>query len=170
MPARSVTLTVMIAAAVCVAAYAQTRSGRAEAAKQPVRACALLPASEVKRLAALPDPANLFDKMPPEEEPVGRGSSCNYPGIHVQIDPFDWTTIDSVRAKNSTQFEAVPDVGDAAFVRANKATSSLEFAELYARVGPHILTIQMDVPDGESTASIKPRLVALAKAYVAKLQ
>jgi hypothetical protein len=163
-------LAVTIAAAVCAIAHPQTRSGRGDAAQPAIRACALLPASEVKRLAALPDPLNLFDKMRPEEEPVGRGSSCNYPGIHVQIDPFDWTTIESARTKNSAQFEAVPGVGDAAFMRANKAASSLEFAELYARVGPHVLTIQMDVPDGASTASVKPGLMALAKAYVAKLR
>jgi hypothetical protein len=169
MLAGSMILTVMFAAAVCATPHAQTRSGP-EAAKPPIRACALLPASEVKRLAALPDPANLFDMMPPEEQPAGAGSSCNYPGIHVQIDPFGWTTIESVRAKNSTQFEAVSGVGDAAFVRANKAASSIEFAELYARVGPHILTIQMDVPDGKSTASVKPGLVALAQAYIAKLR
>jgi hypothetical protein len=161
---------VLMAVAVCATPYAQTRSGRAGTAKPAIGACTLLPASEVKRLAALTDPLNLFDKLPPEEEPVGRGSSCNYPGIHVQIDPFDWTTIDSLRAKDSAQFEAVPGVGDAAFLRANKAAASLEFAELYARVGPHVLTIQMDVPDGQSTASVKPGLVALAKAYVAKLQ
>jgi hypothetical protein len=170
MRAGSTILIVAIAAAVCATAHAQTRSGSAEAAKSAIHACALLPASEVKRLAALPDPLNLFEKMPPEEEPVGSGSSCNYPSMHVQIDPFDWKAIESVRAKNSAQFEAVPGVGDAAFVRANKAASSIEFAELYARIGPHILTIQMDVPDGQSTAAVKPGLVALAKAYIAKLR
>jgi hypothetical protein len=170
MPARLMILTLTIAAAVYPTAYAQTRGDRAEAAASPIRACALLPVGEVKRLAALPDPLGLFEKMPPEEERAGGGSSCNYPSIHVQVDPFDWKTIESVRAKNSTQFEAVPGVGDAAYVRANKVTSSLEFAELYARVGPHILTIQMDVPDGQSTAAVKPGLVALAKAYIAKLR
>jgi hypothetical protein len=163
-------LAVIIAAPVYVTAHEQTRSGQAEAAKPAIRACALLPASEVKRLAALPDPLNLFESMPPDEEPVGKGSACNYPSLHVQVDPFDWATIESVRAKNSAQFKAVPGVGDSAFVRANKVGSSLEFAELYARVGPHILTIQMDVPDGRSTESVMPGLVALAKAYVAKLQ
>jgi hypothetical protein len=68
------------------------------------------------------------------------------------------------------KFDAVPDVGDEAYLRANKPARSLEFAELYARVGSHILTIQMDVPDGKTTASVKPGLVALAKAYAAKLR
>jgi hypothetical protein len=162
MPTRSLTLAVMLAAAPCASADAQT--------KQTIRACALLPASEVKKLVALPDPLNLYDRMPPAEEPVGKGSSCNYPNVHVQIDPFDWRTIDSMREKNSAQFEAVPGVGDAAYLRANKPASSVEFAELYARVGPHIFTIQLDVPDGQSTATVKPGLVALAKAYAEKLR
>jgi hypothetical protein len=151
-------------------AHGQTAGARANASVTPIHACALLTASEVKKLAALPDPLNLYATMPPQEEPLGKGSSCNYPNLHVQIDPFDWATIDGLRTKNATQFEAVPDVGDEAYLRANKPARSLEFAELYARVGSHILTIQMDVPDGKTTASVKPGLVALAKAYAAKLR
>jgi hypothetical protein len=160
----------MMIAVFCATVHGQARSGQGVAAKPSIRACALLPASEVKKLAALPDPLNLYEAMPPEEEPIGKGSSCNYPNLHVQIDPFDWATIDSMRVKNGAQFEAVPEVGDAAFLRANKAARSVEFAELYARVGSHVLTIQMDVPDGKSTASVRPGLVALAKAYAAKLR
>jgi hypothetical protein len=162
---RSIIPTVLVAAAVCVTAHAQTKS----AATPAIRACALLPAAEVRKLLALPDPLKLYEVMPPEEEPIGKGSSCNYPSVHVQINPFDWATIDSLRVKTPAQFEAVPGVGTAAYVRANKR-GSIEFAELYARVGPHVLTLQLDVPDGSSTAAVKPGLVALARAYAAKLQ
>jgi hypothetical protein len=168
MSTRLLILALMMMAAVCQTTYAQT-GGRSGAPTAAIHACSLLPAMEVKKLIALPDPLNLYEKMPPEEEPAGKGSSCNYPSVHVQIDPFDWTTIDSLRAKNTAQFEAVPGVGDAAFTRANKQRS-VEFAELYARVGTHILTLQLDVPDGSSTAAVKPGLVALAKAYAAKLK
>jgi hypothetical protein len=158
------------AAIICSATTAPIATGQRNAANSgPIRACSLLPAAEVKKLSALPDPLNLFEKMKPEEESIGRGSSCNYPSVHVQIDPFDWTTIDAQRGKNPAQFEAVAGVGDAAFLRANKGRS-VEFAELYAKVGPHVLTIQMDVPDGASTASVKPGVVALARAYAAKLR
>lgn len=160
----------MVLAVVPPATALAQRGGRSSAATSAIRACALLPATEVKRLAALPDPLNLYVKMPPEEETVGRGSSCTYPNVHVQIDPFDWSTIDSTRAKTPAQFETVPGVGDAAFLRANKPAPSLEFAELYARIGAHVLTIQMDVPTGKTTAAVKPGLVALAQAYAAKLR
>jgi hypothetical protein len=162
-------LITMITAAVCPSADAQTGGPRSAPPAAAIRVCALMPASEVKKLIGLPDPLNLYQQMPPEEEPIGKGSSCNYPSVHVQIDPFAWATIDSLRMKNPAEFEAISGVGDAAFMRANKKRS-VEFAELYARVGTHILTIQLDVPDGSSTAAVKPGLVALAKAYAAKLR
>ena len=160
----------MMALAVALPATAQAQGrGRSNAATSAIRACALLPAGEVKRLVALPDPLNLYEKMPPDEEAVGRGSSCSYPNVHVQIDPFEWSTIDSMRVKTPAQFEAVPGVGDAAYLHANKQRS-VEFAEFYARIGAHVLTIQMDVPDGKTTASVKPGVIALAQAYAAKLR
>jgi hypothetical protein len=162
---RSLTI---LSVSIALPATAHTQ-GRA-AAGGAIHACTVLPPSEVKRLTAQPDPLNMYDKVPLEEQPVGRGSSCSYPNVVVQIDPFDWTTIDSLRVKNPAQFEAVPGVGEAAYMRANKAAASLEFAELYARIGTHVLTLQMDVPDGKTTASVKPSLVALAQAYAAKLR
>jgi len=159
--------TVIGALVVSVAAVGQAQTGRATGAAP--HACSVLPANEVKRLIGLPDPLNLYTTLPPEEQPVGRGSSCNYPSVHVQIDPFAWPTIDALRAKTPTDYEAIPGVGDAAYLRANKK-SSVEFAELYARIGTHVLTIQLDVPEGKATAAVKPGMVALAQAYVSKLR
>ena len=78
-----------------LAAVGQSQGGRATGAPPAIHACTVLPANEVKRLIGLPDPLNLYTTLPPEEQPVGRGSSCNYPNVHVQIDPFDWSTIDA---------------------------------------------------------------------------
>jgi hypothetical protein len=162
-------LAVIMSFVVSLSALAQTQTGRAASATPAIRACAVLPAAEVKRLVGLPDPLNLYTKMPPEEEPVGRGSSCNYPDVHVQIDPFTWSTIESVRTRTPAEYEAIPGIGEAAYLHANRK-SSLEFAELYARIGPHVLTIQLDVPDGKTTAAVKPNVIALAQAYAAKLR
>jgi hypothetical protein len=117
----------------------------------------------------LPDPLNLYTTLPPEEQPVGRGSSCNYPNVHVQIDPFAWSTIDALRAKTPIRVQAIPGIGEAAYLRANKK-SSAEFAELYARIGTQVLTIQLDVPEGKTTAAVKPGIVALAQVYGSKLR
>jgi len=43
----------------------------------------------------------------------------DYSSVHMQIDPFDWTAIEPVRAKTRCRFQAVRSVGDAVFVRAN---------------------------------------------------
>ena len=166
---RILPLPVLLISVVSLSGVGYAQGGRGGAGAATIHACAVLPASEVKRLIGLPDPLNLYAKMPPEEESIGRGSSCSYPDVHVQIDPFGWSTIDAERTKAPAQFEAVPGVGDAAYLRANKKRS-LEFAELYARIGTHVLTIQLDVPDGKTTAAVKPGIVALAQAYAAKLR
>jgi hypothetical protein len=162
-------LTAIITFVVLFAAGMQAQGGRATGGTAAIRACTVLPASEVKRLVGLPDPLNLYTKLPPEEETIGRGSSCTYPNVHVQIDPFVWSTIDSVRTKTPAAYEAIPGVGEAAYLHVNKK-SSVEFAELYARIGTHVLTIQLDVPDGKTTAALKPNIIALAQAYAAKLR
>jgi len=125
------TLSIVIAmlSAIAPLTDGQTTGARANSSGGPIHACALLTASEVKKLAALPDPLNLYATMPPQEEPLGKGSSCNYPNLHVQIDPFDWATIDSLRIKNATQFEAVPEVGDEAYLRG--AVRPCRFAHPY---------------------------------------
>ena len=152
-----------------LAAVGQAQTSRATGAQPAIHACNLLPANEVKRLIGLPDPLNLYTTLPPEEQAAGRGSSCNYPNVHVQIDPFDWSTIDALRAKTPTEYESIPAIGDVAYLRANKK-SSVEFAELYARIGTHVLTIQLDVPQGKTTAAVKSGIVALAQAYASKLR
>lgn len=43
------------------------------------------------------------------------------------------------------------------------------YAELYARRGPHVVTVQLDVPTDQSAESVRPSAVALAKALEAKL-
>ena len=60
----------------------------------------------------------------------------------------------------------VPNVADAAFFHDNRG----RYAELMLRSGPRVLTIQMDVPQGRTAASIQSNTVALAKAVLPKLK
>ena len=100
----------------------------------------------------------------PTEDPIGQsGSACSYGGITMQIDPFPFATIEKMR---TPAWAAVPGVGDAAYFRDNRG----EWGELYVRSGTHVLTIQMDVPTGKTTASIQSNTVALAKAILPKLK
>ena len=126
-----------------------------------VKVCGLLPVAEVKKLA--PWPAHV-DVMKPEEESIGTtGSSCNYPSVFVQVLAYSQRMVDTL--KKSSTLEPVPGVGDEAYVRNNKDY----YAELVARVGPHLLTIQMSIERGKFE-SAKPSLIELGKLYAAKLR
>ena len=129
-------------------------------------ACSLLSRDEVKPFAG---GSPVFDLLPPEEEPSGRGSACNYGGgvIYMQLDPFAFSTLDAERSKAGANFEAIPGVGDAAYARENTRSDD---AVIYFRVGQRVVTIQMNIAPGQTYATVKPRMVGLAQALAAKLR
>ena len=129
-------------------------------------ACSLLTRDEVKPFA---DGSPVFDLLPPEQEPSGRGTACNYGGgvIYMQLDPFPFATIDAERTKPGAKFEAIPGVGDAAYAREN---TSSDDAEIYFRVGQRVVTVQMNIAPSQTYATVKPRLIAFSKAVAAKLR
>ena len=99
----------------------------------------------------------------PIEDALGAsGSACSYGGVTLQVDPFTAQALDKQRA---AAWVPVAEVGDAAYFFDNRG----EYAELYARSGAHVLTVQMDVPRGRTAASIKPNVIALAKAVLPRL-
>ena len=100
-----------------------------------------------------------------KEEPIGpQGSSCNYPGADIQVMSFSRSMIDI--AKKDGGLEPVSGIGDEAYVHNNQD----RYAELYARVGPHLLTVQLDIPNGKKFDSTRPQLIELGKAFAAKLR
>ena len=128
-----------------------------------VKACSLVTVAEVKKIAPWPPHLDQFVKA--EEEPVGtHGSSCNYTTVFVQVLPCSQGTIDA--AKKAGAQEAVAGVGDEAYVRNNRD----RYAELIARVGPHLITLQMNVTTGKTFEDEKPKLVELAKLFVTRLR
>ena len=127
-----------------------------------IKVCELLPKEEVKK--HMPWQA-MLDGLKIEEEPIGaEGSSCSYPSVHVQVLPYSQSFLDTARKKGG--LEPVAGVGDEAYFHNNKNL----FAELYVRVGKRILTLQGNVPNEGKAETVKPALVSLAKAYVAKLR
>jgi hypothetical protein len=129
-------------------------------------ACSILSRDEVKPFAG---GSPVFDMFPPEQEQSGRGTACNYGlgVIYMQLDPFQFATIDAERSKPGANFEAVPGVGDAAYAHENTRSDD---AEIYFRVGQRVVTIQMTIPPGQTYASVKPRLIGLSRAIAAKLR
>lgn len=127
---------------------------------QRIAACALLPKDEVKRY--LPWLA-VLDQMPIEEEPVGAsGSSCNYPSVFIQVLPFSPRTIEMARQKGG--LATVAGVGDEAYFYNNAD----RYAELYVRIGKHLLTVQANA--NETVEAVRPGVVSLAKALIVKLR
>ena len=138
----------------------QTAGGGAK--YQIVKACSLVTVAEVKKIA--PWPPHLDQFATAEEEPLGTyGSSCNYPTVFVQVMAFKQGTIDA--AKKAGAQEAVAGVGDEAYVRNNRD----RYAELIARVGPHLVTLQLSINTGKTIEGEKPRLIELSKLFVTRL-
>ena len=151
--------TVWLACALVVAQQRQTPAGTAGAR---INACSLLSRDEVKK--HLPW-QSAFDRIADEETAIGEtGSACEYPSVGVQVLMF--TPQMMAAAKKVGFSEPVPDVGDEAYYRANPNG----YAELYVRIGQRILTIQGNVPTGQKAEAVKPGVISLAKAYVAKLR
>ena len=100
-----------------------------------------------------------------EEEALGTyGSACEYPTVRVQVMAYRQQTMDTLRKDGKLQ--AVGGVGDEAYVRNN----GNRFAELYARAGPHLLTLQLGIDARSSFETAKPSLVELARAFIARLR
>jgi hypothetical protein len=137
-----------------------TASQSRAASPQRVQVCALVPKEEVKKHL----PWNpMLDRMPIEEVPIGaNGSSCEFPTVGVQVLPFTQGFIDA--ARKSAPLEVISGVGDEAYFRNNQN----RWAEVLVRVGPRLLTLQAS-GDGKIEA-VKPRVIELAKVYVAKLR
>jgi hypothetical protein len=150
----------------CAAMQAASQAGSAAAVGQPApRACSLLTKEVVMQVTPYEKQArDVVMRVPASEEALGRtGSECTYGGITLQIDPFPAATFEKQRDQT---WVAVNDVGDGAYFRDNKG----RWAELYARSGTRVLTIQMAVPNGRTAASIQPNVVALAKTLLPKLK
>ncbi len=166
---RRVVTCAMVAAS--LVPMAQMLHAQAGAGKPPVGACSLLTKEVVA--ANTPYDKKAFGRVsiiPPNEDAVGKaGSSCSYGGVHMQIDPFSLSVIENQRqadAKRGQPWAVVTGVGEIAYFRDNRG----RYGELFTRVGTRIVTIQMSVPDGRTTESIKPNAVALAQAIAAKLR
>jgi hypothetical protein len=139
-------------------------TGQKPAAPNPKRinACSLLTREEVKKHAPW---AALLDQFETEEEPIGTaGSGCNYPSVMIQVLPYTPNFFEVVRQRG--KLEGVSGVGEEAYFYENPAG----YAELYARVGKHILTIQRNLGTGEKAAAAKPGVTTLAQALAAKLR
>ena len=127
-----------------------------------INACSLLTRDEVRKIAPW---TPVLDQFKSEEEPIGTtGSACEYPSVRIQVLPFSPGTIEA--AKKRGKLEAVAGVGDDAYLYENPAG----YAEVYAKIGTRLVTVQKSVRPGDKMEAAKPVAVTLARAVVAKLR
>lgn len=129
-------------------------------ASAKIAVCPLVSKAEVKK--HLPW-SPVMDQFPLEEEPVGEsGSLCSYPTVLVQVLPYTKSMVDAMHKQG--KLEVISGVGDEAYFHNNANL----FAELYAKVGNRLLTLQSST-SGKVEAA-KPGVISLARVFVAKLR
>jgi hypothetical protein len=130
------------------------------AAGQPaVRACAVLTKDLV---APFTENKKVLDLLPPNEEALGTsGTACNYGSVRLQLFPGRGGK-PSVSAKD---LQPITGAGDGGLFRSNRD----RYAELMVWTSKYRVDLQVSVPSGRTAEAIKPDVVALARAILAKL-
>ena len=159
--------------------------GRAGGSGNP--ACALLTVEEVRTLTGFPG-YNQPSPGDPPGEGVGGGASCQYEaplfavdangkGIAAPKGPL--LSIVLITGKNYTQTKAIgkgcnkesaAGVGDVAFFEVCPATKVSRTSPLYVKKGATDLVLQLDINAPDTDASLRPKLIALARAAAAKVK
>ena len=136
-------------------------------ADENVAACKLLSDAEIRSLAG-PAVQDWQFQMPRNGSPLpGGGSECEIPGFSIQLDA---DSVDHYKSRmkiwTNAKFEPISGIGD----EANYYTQGSNIAGVYTRVGKRMLVVSRGIPPGETPASTRPLLEAVAKAVVAKLK
>lgn len=159
----SLTIAVLVLGAPAAQARDLPQASGGGAKYKVVNACSLLSLAEVKKL--VPWQPHLDPYAKAEEEPLGSyGSSCEYPSVGIQVMLFNRGTVDALH--KDAKVESITGVGDEAWIRNNRDM----FAELFAKVGPHLLTVQLSIERNQTFESTRPSLIEIGKAFAARLR
>jgi hypothetical protein len=153
------TLFVVVGCLASHAAASQTRAGGAAAGQPPVRACAVL-----TRDLVAPFTANktVLDLIPPQEETLGTsGTACEHGAVRLQLFPGRGGR----RTVSASGVQPISGAGDGGYFRNN----GNNYAELMIWTAKHSLDLQVSVPSGRTAEALKPEVIALANAFLAKL-
>ena len=140
---------------------------------QRLTACTVLTAPEIKKLVGKAlSPA--FDLVKPNEEKAGSGTECFHAGVMVQLDAYPVGNFEATRQSyektGRTKFQPAPGIADAAYFYEQDAGKSSHAVGIFAKTGQHVLTITMDVNPPATAESLRPVVIELTKAAVAKLK
>ena len=154
-----VTLFVAISCITSLAAASQTPSGGAAAGQPAVRACAVLTRDLV---VPFTENKKILDLIPPQEEALGTsGTACEHGAVRLQL----FLGRGGKRTVSAKDFQPISGAGEGGYFRSNRD----RYAELMVWTGKHSLDLQVSVPSGRTAEVIKPDVIALANAIIAKL-
>ena len=154
-----VSLFVAIGCITSHAAGSQARSGGPAAGQSAPHACAVLTRELV---APFTENKKILDLIPPQEEALGTsGTACEYGAVRLQLFPGRG----GKRTVSTKDFQPISGAGEGGYFRSNRN----RYAELTVWTGKHSLDFQVSVPSGRTAEAIKPDVVALANAIIAKL-
>ena len=104
----------------------------------------------------------MLDLIPPQEEALEpSATACEYGSVRLQLFPGRG----GKRTFSAKDLQPVSGAGEGGYFRSNRD----RYAELMVWTAKHSLDLQVSVPTGRSAEAIKPDVVALAKAIIAKL-
>jgi hypothetical protein len=150
----------VIACMTCHVSASQAGSGGTAAAQPAVRACAVLTRDLV---APFTENKKVLDLIPPSEEALGTsGTACNYGAVRLQLFPGRG----GKPTVSAPGLQPISGAGDGGFFRNNRD----RYAELMVWTSRHRLDLQVSVPSGRTAEAIRPDVVALANAILAKLK
>jgi hypothetical protein len=154
-----ITLFVTINGITSQAAPFATLSGGAAGGQPAIRACAVLTRDLVVKFTENP---KMLDLIQPQEEALGTsGTSCDYGGVRLQLFPGRG----GKRTASAKDLQPISGAGEGGYFRSNRN----RYAELMVWTSKHALDLQVSVPSGRTAEAIKPDVVALANAIIAKL-
>jgi hypothetical protein len=104
----------------------------------------------------------VLDLFPTEEEAIGTsGTACEYGVVRLQLFPGRG----GKRTMSAKDLQPVSGAGEGGYFRNNRD----RYAELMVWTSKHSLDLQVSVPSGRTAEAIKPDVIALANAIIAKL-
>jgi hypothetical protein len=157
---RVVTLLVVFGCIAPSVAASQARTAAAAGALG-TGACAALTRDMV---APFSENKQVLDLIPPREEPIGKGTACDWGGVRLQL--FAIPRSEQKRTPPVKEMQVLAGAGEAGFFRSNRD----RFAELAVYSATHYIMLQVSVPTGKTAEAIKPDAVKLANAIIAKLR
>ena len=149
-------------------------------------ACGVLTTEEIRAITGFPGYRSPSPGDPPGQG-AGGGASCQFqsPGLTVDEkgNPVNLKgpllSIVLIEGKNYTHTMSIgngcrkdpaPGVGDEAYFEVCPTRMASRTPPLYVKAGSKDLIFQMDIDKGETEASLRPKIIALAKAAAARLR